>query len=415
MYYKSMKFLFNLRRTLGVVLLSCVVTTVQCLEVKVLLEPSVVGSVRISSSKELIVQDPVRGITIQSLANRTSFDIEVHEDGGYLGHKKIFNETLSFVAQDGATILYNAKKYKGSLIIKKIKGVYAVINSVPLEDYVFSVLKTESWPGWPLEINRVLAIVTRTYCLYQMMKAHKAKQPYDIRNTNHHQTYHGVHACKISHQAVEDTRGVFISYERRPILAMFDCCCGGVIPAHIEGVIDFTKAPYLERTYACLYCRGAKLCNWTATYRLNDFIDLIQSECDSIVHGVKDVKIAQQDAAGLVKKMAIKTPQGLITLTGEQVYRLSNKIKSFSFSITKKGKMITFKGRGFGHHIGLCQWGAREMVRRGFDFKEIIDFYYPDTTLLCFSDQQTTKRSKKGAVCRDIKDILSAAPLRSLA
>ena len=111
----------------------------------------------------------------------------------------------------------------------------------------------------------------------------------------------------------------------------------------------------------------------------------------------------------------IKTPQGVITLTGEQVYRLSTKIKSFSFSITKKGKTITFKGKGFGHHFGLCQWGAREMVRRGFDFKEILDFYYPDTTLLRFSHGQVGKGSKKGSVCRDIKDILSAVPLRSLA
>lgn len=48
----------------------------------------------------------------------------------------------------------------------------------------------------------------------------------------------------------------------------------------------------------------------------------------------------------------------------------------------EKKKKIIFKGVGFGHHLGLCQWGAREMVRDGWDYKRVLQFYYPDTYLM---------------------------------
>ncbi len=57
-------------------------------------------------------------------------------------------------------------------------------------------------------------------------------------------------------------------------------------------------------------------------------------------------------------------------------------IKSFCFNIKKKSGKIIFNGRGFGHHLGLCQWGAREMVRDGWDYKQILAFYYPSTNFM---------------------------------
>ena len=104
-----------------------------------------------------------------------------------------------------------------------------------------------------------------------------------------------------------------------------------------------------------------------------------------------------------------------INLTADQMYRLSNKIKSYVYKITKKGKKIIFKGKGFGHHIGLCQWGAREMVRVGFDYREILSFYYPDTDLMRFVEDSQRGVSIKGGLCQDIKGILSAVQLRSRA
>ena len=66
-------------------------------------------------------------------------------------------------------------------------------------------------------------------------------------------------------------------------------------------------------------------------------------------------------------------------ITGKKLYSLVPAVKSFCFFSKKNQKQIMFKGRGYGHHVGLCQWGAREMVRDGWDYRRILQFYYPNT------------------------------------
>jgi len=58
-------------------------------------------------------------------------------------------------------------------------------------------------------------------------------------------------------------------------------------------------------------------------------------------------------------------------------------MKSRCFTLQKNGTEFIATGRGYGHHMGLCQWGAREMVRGGWQHKEILEFYYPGTTFMC--------------------------------
>ena len=69
----------------------------------------------------------------------------------------------------------------------------------------------------------------------------------------------------------------------------------------------------------------------------------------------------------------------------KQLYSALRNVKSFYFSMNKKIDKIVFRGKGYGHHIGLCQWGAREMVRQGWDYKSILQFYYPGTTYMQLS------------------------------
>ena len=406
-----MKFLYNF--FFGILFL-CSFNLRAQFNVKVLLGSQEQGSCTIYSKNGFIFKDPSTGKPFKTSNISPEINLDYRTDGVYLEGKKLFSKSLLFEPIDGYAS-YNDQHYDGSFLIQKSDDKYCLINSVPLEEYVLSVLKTESWPGWPVEVNKAFAIMTRSYVLHQIMLSHQKKLPYDVRNSNHHQTYTGVHSCAISKRAVDETKGLFLAYKNLPILAMFDICCGGVIPADIEGVVDFKKAPYLARDYACTYCKNAKPFRWIAEYSLADFIDMVQLEAPFIIKDIKDVKVLQTDSAGLIKKVAIKTMPQEINLTADQMYRLSNKIKSYVYKITKKGKKIIFKGKGFGHHIGLCQWGAREMVRVGFDYREILSFYYPDTDLMRFVEDSQRGVSIKGGLCQDIKGILSAVQLRSRA
>ncbi|MCK5633108.1 SpoIID/LytB domain-containing protein, partial [bacterium] len=244
--------------------------------------------------------------------------------------------------------------------------------------------RSESWPGWPLEVNKVFAVATRSYLIAKVREARKAKRLFHIKNTRIHQTYNGnnfqTRNSKMLRRAVEETKGQFLTFDNQPIVAMFDSCCGGVVPSKIMGV-DFNKAPYLARDYACKYCKRCKLYRWKVEYSLEKWTNLLKKKFPRLKK-LCGIKVLSRDDAGLIQELEIRGRKYSFSLTGKELYSLLDEVKSFYFSIRKKGKHIVLKGRGYGHHLGLCQWGAREMVRDGWEYKKILEFYYPDVSFV---------------------------------
>lgn len=304
--------------------------------------------------------------------------------------KKVLPEALCIAPQKGYTTRYHHADYHGIFTIVQTSKKTLLINSLDIEDYVFSVLKSESWPGWPLEVNKVFAIACRSYALSIALQARNLEQWYDIKNSNIHQTYKGTHDCAIIKRAVETTRGTFLAHNKKPITAMFDCCCGGVIPAHIDGV-DFTKAPYLARTYPCTYCTSCSLYKWDCSFDIS-FLEEELSKIHGRIKRLRKIVITQNDRAGLVKSVRIHSATKNFELTGKQFYSLFKEVKSFSFTIHNHANNIKIKGNGYGHHLGLCQWGTRQMVRDGHDYKSILLFYYPDTSFMRITQNLDTEQ-----------------------
>ena len=291
-----------------------------------------------------------------------------------LTHKKFY-----LYAYEGYLKL-NQKEYEGSFLITQDEAAIYLINSIALEEYVCSVLRTESWPGWPLEVNKAFAIASRSYVIGVILANKKSTLPYHVKNTNKHQTYSGVHTNQILKEAVYQTRGIFLAYDSKPIVAMFDACCGGVIPAHIYGV-NFAQAPYLARTYACNFCKECKGYNWYITYPVEQFEQLLMREYKQFKK-LHHIKVSKTDKAGLVQQIHIKGHNKLFSMTGKKLYSMLAKVRSFCFDISLTAREVIFNGWGIGHHMGLCQWGAREMVRQGYTHKSILSFYYPNTTFM---------------------------------
>ena len=292
-----------------------------------------------------------------------------------------------------APISVNKDLYDGNFIIcrdPKTNAHVFMINQVEIEDYICSVLKTESWPGWPIEVNKAFAIASRSYVLAQVLIARKSKLQYHIKNTNHHQTYSGIHNEQDIKLAVQETKSIILGHNNEPILAMFDSCCGGVIPAHIEG-FDFIKYPYLERKERCNYCKKIKMYSWKASFSHNDFKKTIQEKTP----GLKKIKkiVTNTDKAGTVKNLVVHghSDQEIYKIDARSMYSLFKKIKSFCYSVNHKSNRIIIDGYGFGHHLGLCQWGAREMIRKGYTYKDILRFYYPGAKFMKFKDNKEDK------------------------
>jgi stage II sporulation protein D len=214
-----------------------------------------------------------------------------------------------------------------------------------------------------------------------VQNAKTMKRPYHVQNTNKHQTYGGGRGMDLHRKAVEETNGLFLSHESKPITAMFDGCCGGVITKDMQG-IDFKKAPYLARSYPCTFCKNFKVFSWQADYDVHELEKILKMAIPGL-RRLREIKITKKDKAGIVQQVEIKGAGHTYTLSGKKIYSLlSAQVKSFYFSIEKHGRIITIKGKGRGHHLGLCQWGAKEMIAQGYDYKSVLEFYYPGSQLM---------------------------------
>lgn len=297
----------------------------------------------------------------------------------FIEGKKYEGDQLLIIPRKGY-IEHAGRAYDGTFLVIKYNSKWLFVNALDLEQYLFSVLSTESWPGWPLEVNKAFAIMSRSYVMAMIERARLSKLPYHVKNTNAHQTYKGVHTNAVLQVAVDQTKGMFLAYENKPILAMYDCCCGGVVPAKIDD-FDFLKAPYLARKYPCLYCSNCSLYEWQAQYTSQQ-LSASLSALHKSFGKIKQVKVTKRDNAGLVLQVRIRGTKSSFFSTGKKLYSLLKEVKSYSFSISKQSEHFVLKGRGYGHHLGVCQWGAREMVRRGKGYKDILMFYYPGTTFM---------------------------------
>jgi stage II sporulation protein D len=296
----------------------------------------------------------------------------------FINGKRLTRDKVVIKAKKG-DIAYNGCKYQGSLYVVCLPAKMLLINCVDLEDYVACVLNSEAWPGWPLEMNKVLAIAIRTYGVAMMREAADCKRVYHVKNSVAHQVYAGSHSKKELHDAVAQTAGIIMTYRNKPIIAMYDACCGGVITAHIKGY-DFVKAPYLARNSACTYCKSCKIYSWTAEFSKDELTTLLKRYIPNLSK-IKSIQISKKDVAGLVREVSVKSAHGITALSGQKMYWLPN-VKSFCYSIQNTPTKIIFKGRGYGHHVGLCQWGACKMVCDGLDYKRVLRFYYPGITFM---------------------------------
>jgi len=344
----------------------------------------------LESEHGFVLKDVANNSNKKGVFNAKKLTLELKRGFIYLNGKRVSRAHIQIQSKD-KFIHVNGKKYAGSLLLVKQNKSYYLMSQLDIEEYIYAVLQSESWPGWPVEVNKAFAIASRSYLVAKICESVKRKRPYHIKDTNIHQTYNfsSLKECKTLRRAVEETRGIILAYDNKPVEAMFDSCCGGIIPAHISGV-NFETAPYLKRDYACTFCKSCKIYRWQNEYSSQEVEALLQS-MGLHVGSLQDIRVIKKDRAGIAQEILVKGRNDQKVLTGKQCYSLFTKIKSFSFNIKKRLDTIIFSGEGYGHHLGICQWGARKMVDLKKNFKEILNYFYPNTYCM-----RLAHKSKKG-------------------
>ncbi len=296
-------------------------------------------------------------------------------------------KTLTIKSFSKTPLTINNKQYQGdcTIHINDAYKAYYLINTLALEEYVYSVLVCESYTHWPLEMQKIQAIATRTFAAHCMEEATKNKKIYDIKNSTFHQRYDGTHQYSHLREAIERTKNMIITHENKIALTMFDACCGGIIPSKLS-TIDFTKAPYLKRSYRCTFCKNFSLYRWDYSCSLKDLTTALSNsphKSKLLACGpLQNIRISDYDSAGSVHTLECKGKKKSVTLPSHSIKNCLQKgLKSKFFTIEQKKDIVTFKGKAFGHGLGLCQHGARAMITKKYDYKKILAFYFPGTKL----------------------------------
>ncbi len=282
------------------------------------------------------------------------------------------------VSSAGAFIQVNGKSYRGTIELRNKKGGLLVINDLNLEEYLQGVVAAEIPHDWEFEALKAQAVASRTYALYQ--KQISAGRPYDIVATVDGQVYSGKGGERESAvRAVRETEGMVLTYQGKIIPAFYHASCGG----HTESAWELwgLDAPYL-RGVECDCQRISKYGAWEKRISTGVLASALAKQGYRLKK-ISRVEIVGITAAGRVKQVDIHHAGGVARVPAETLRSAIGyaAIPSVFFEIETEGDEIVISGRGLGHGVGLCQWGAREMAQRGRDYKAILMHYYPGTVL----------------------------------
>jgi stage II sporulation protein D len=265
-----------------------------------------------------------------------------------------------------------AHRYRGSVTIECLpSGSLRLINSLPLEQYLYGVVGPEIGPTAPLEALKAQAVAARTFAVknFDTDEAGDA----DLEDTSQSQAYLGYGAERWAvRKAVDDTAGKILTYDGQPINAVYATDCGGVTA---EG-----DAPYLKPVVDedC-----AQVKPWTVTISLADLLTDLERAGVKGLDGIGGLSVGVRDSSGRVTVLTVTGAQSgnFVSVPGETVRRSVgyDKLRStlFDVSIDSAAQTCTFVGHGWGHGLGMCQRGAVFMARSGAaTYDEILTHYY---------------------------------------
>ena len=265
--------------------------------------------------------------------------------------------------------------YRGTLRVFLQDGKLRVVNEVDIEAYLYGVVPAEVPGNWPPEALKAQAIAARTYALYQSQ--HRQNWRFDVVDDQGDQVYKGVRCeARSTTRAVDATRGlILVHHDRpnRPILAMYTSNTGWH-SAHV-GHIFSQPLPYLVGVRDP-YSPTQPMGRWRRTHRAADIRRKLAGLIRGRVDAITDIRPQEVTPSGRIKKVALVHAGRRRVLRTRTTLKRALKLPDILVGITRQGDSFVFDGGGFGHGVGLSQWGAKAMADAGKTVDEILPFYY---------------------------------------
>jgi len=337
-------------------------------------------TVRVGASGNAVVTDG-SGRTLGTLPPMLGFVAQVQ--GGQVVLHTFRGRELWVRPTDNSFVFITDDWYRGRLrLVARAEGLVAV-NHVPLEEYLYSVVGSEMYPFWPLEALKAQAVAARSFILFRLRRP--ADPDFDVGRTVTWQAYKGYsRESDSTREAVTATTGQVVTYRGQIIEAVYHAASGG----HTENVEDIWSAPRPYLRGVPDFDQEAPVYSWQKTFT--------QAELSRLLPGVGQVTSltpVRTTPQGRVVEMRVTGTAGTKTFTGSELRRLLD-LRSTLFQVTPtRGDIAStnpvdtpnggfeFQGRGFGHGLGMSQWGAFGLAQRGYNYQQILQYYYQGTEI----------------------------------
>jgi stage II sporulation protein D len=343
-----------------------VVPAQAAMELKVAIKEGV-SRVQVGSSTKAIVRDAA-GQEVGELEAMNAFNAQGGGSNVALGRWR--SRSLWIEPTDNGFVWIGDRWYRGrTLLVPTSKGMTAV-NYVDLDQYLYSVLGSEMSANWPQEALKAQAVAARSFALYK--RSTSGNSVYDVGDTTTWQVYKGLEAeAPGTQSAVNATTGQVMTYGGKIILAAFHSSSGG----HTENVEDIWTDPLPYLRGVADYDMGAPVYQWTKNFSRSQLSRLISG-----VGNVSSMTAERTTPQGRIITMLVKGDRGTRRISGKDL-RSALGLRSTLFVINPTGNGFQVDGRGYGHGLGMSQWGAHNLAQQGVNYQQILDHYYQNATL----------------------------------
>jgi stage II sporulation protein D len=277
-------------------------------------------------------------------------------------------------------ISVNGRPYRGSFVLHAKAGKLIVVNEIDLEDYLYGVVPGEVPKSWSDEVIKAQSVVARTFA--QSRRTADSRSIWDLDDSTLSQMYGGYakEDDRVS-RLVDRTAGEVLFYGGKPAVAYYHSTCGG--RTEDSGNVWSSSLFYL-RPVPCSWCKDSPYLTWSLALPVTKLAARLGTKANDFDIRSLQVRIIGRNESGRVSRIEVSDSDHAIVMKGNEFRNLvgTTELKSLNFATIRRGNDIVFQGRGWGHGVGMCQWGAKSMSDAGTDYRRILQYYYRGVKLV---------------------------------
>jgi stage II sporulation protein D len=310
-------------------------------------------------------------------------------NGLRVGRRQIVCTMLEFVPEHSPGVWIADRQYRGRIRLVRQRGKIVVVNIVGLEEYIASVVDGEMPTAFPDAARQAQAIAARSYVMFQLRGATPSPH-FDVFASTRSQNYGGYQyrgrdgrryaaESESSRHAAHQTAGIICLCDGQPFCTYYTAVCGG---RTVGGAAVFDDESPALAPVDCPWCQDAELFRWTRELPLEQAANRLQRFL--VPQGKPFGSLASIRRTG--RSDSIRQPTFEIS-DGSRRYRVCaadlrrylnpSNVPSYQFEARIADGLLVLEGRGHGHGVGLCQWGARGLAEAGSGPLAILRQYYP--------------------------------------